>query len=564
MSVANALKTEPEIQNGRAPEHVSVGEPRWTYVILGLCFLPLVYAHFMQTLAKPHYQYVLLLPVVLYLAARRRLERSERSGRGNPIGVAAGLCVCWILLGAATVIWSPWLGMSAFLATCLVVLYAMGGVNLVKVLLPVWGLAWFALPLPFDLDERVTTALRTVTTRMSSEVLEQFGILHLRAVNVIQLPNKPLFIADACSGINSLFIGLAIAALIGVWNGRSLLHVLLLLATSFGLVLVENISRVVCIAVATRHGWDLAEGLPHAALGAGLFGATVVLISSTDQLLAFLFHRRRRSATPASDSRGRRSRPDQIPTTHRPLPRVATVLTLSTFIALACLQVVTLRREQSRLISLFAKPVHFGQFDQESMPEKLAGFQRKQFRFERRIKDDPMGEYSQAWTYEREEIHVVISLDYPYPGPKDLTECYEVIGWIVQDSDYFSDSDPTANPRGIGDAHIEATMRRPVYGHGFLLFSQCDRARIGWVRLRRDSHHSLSDRMTRRLKLQTDRSNAVPAAAEAAPDGSVFQVQVMARSANPFTADQKEQCRRLFEEAREHIYRNCLRELEKT
>ena len=68
------------------------------------------------------------------------------------------------------------------------------------------------------------------------------------------------------------------------------MRIVLLLAATVGIVLVENVARVVGLAVALDYfGLDLTEGWRHTVFGFVLFAASLVFVVSTDQLLEFFW-----------------------------------------------------------------------------------------------------------------------------------------------------------------------------------------------------------------------------------------------------------------------------------
>jgi hypothetical protein len=232
-----------------------------------------IFWHLVEMLQKPEYQFLVVLPLAAW-ALSSTLEFGQIAPRRRPlfalitafVSCAGGLAAAWF--------WSPWAGTVSALIAVIPCLWWAGGWPRVRDWMPVWILCWLVVRLPFGWDQRLIQYLRTVTTRLASGVLEEIGILHLSYANVIELPGKPLFVADACSGINSLHVLLGAA--------------LALVVATFGLVMIENVSRLVAVAAGVRWKIDLSEGPKHAALGYALFGISLLLMVSTDQLLMFL------------------------------------------------------------------------------------------------------------------------------------------------------------------------------------------------------------------------------------------------------------------------------------
>ncbi len=244
-----------------------------TLLLLGLVlvgYLPLLVWHIGGLLQKPHYQFIVFLPIGLWLLLQRDESPEQRApaqARGwlGTLFAAALLLVAFAGLVFASHVWSPWLGaVSALVATFACLWWACGKGNLSR-WLPAWVFCWLLIPPPFGMDEDLIVGLRGVTTRMTSAVLDQLGILHLSYANVIELPGKSLFIADACSGIHSLYVLMAMALFLGLFNGRSTLHIIALLISTFGIVLFENVARLVAVAWGLRWRMDLSEGPDHMA-----------------------------------------------------------------------------------------------------------------------------------------------------------------------------------------------------------------------------------------------------------------------------------------------------------
>jgi exosortase len=546
ISIAHAVH-----ETGIAPASTVRARPWVSLALVGASFAPLIVVHLLQTLTRSHYHYVVFLPFAVYFLVRQRWPAAIALPPTGSKGMAAVATFgCWCLLCAAALLWSPWLGMVAALIACLVPIYILGGRRLVALMSPAWIMAWFAVPLPLELDDRLTSRLRIVATSMSSAVLDQFEILHLRQVNVIELPNKLLFIADACSGINSLFVVLALATFIAAWNRRPLIHGVLLLIGGFGLVLAENVARLTAIAVAASHGTDLAEGWRHQTLGMVLFAITALLLASFDQLLMFVLPDRLWFRTGKPDARSAARVAGSLPTFEVFTSRFV----VAAFLALGALQCWVLVNRHESVTRLFAAPIDFPEFTLDTLPSQIAGFARKEFRHERRTEGDPLAESSEVWSFSRDGIAAIVSLDHPYTEPHDLAFCYHQIGWTVDDRQ--SSADALAEQDGF----VESSMERAFHGQALLLYSACDKERKGWI----PSPATVFMTVPERLKDRVLRNLAIKGSTGpgSGPAGSCFQIQVLANSSKPLTADQQEQCRALFREARDILYQRFMQQTE--
>jgi exosortase len=68
--------------------------------------------------------------------------------------------------------------------------------------------------LPLGYDQLLSIRLQQVTTALSSVVLDVLAIPHAVSNNVIRLASRELFVAEACSGIQSVFTLMFLATLL--------------------------------------------------------------------------------------------------------------------------------------------------------------------------------------------------------------------------------------------------------------------------------------------------------------------------------------------------------------
>lgn len=191
--------------------------------LLGLAHLPFVVVYFISLWRYEHYQFY---PFAIGAFIWLYFSRSDR-------GV--------IQLG--------WFGRAAILLDMLMLVFA-SATNWVQPVMPAAVLYCFAvtrgsrewkypisltyltlLPLllvrpPSKLDTFALHWLQENTTWLASRVLETLGHLHLQTGNIIELPDKQFLVEEACSGVQSLFTVLFLAAFIVCWNRRSLLLLL--------------------------------------------------------------------------------------------------------------------------------------------------------------------------------------------------------------------------------------------------------------------------------------------------------------------------------------------------
>jgi len=145
----------------------------------------------------------------------------------------------------------------------------------------------FVIPLPYVLTDVIVQPMKQFISIAAEHILYWLGYPVARSGVLLTLGGYQLLVADACSGINSLFSLEAIALLYlntvkreSGW--RNLIIAVLILPIS----LFANTLLVLILALMTYHlGNDVAQGFMHEASGLLLFALALFVIISIDSLL---------------------------------------------------------------------------------------------------------------------------------------------------------------------------------------------------------------------------------------------------------------------------------------
>lgn len=540
-----------------------VGRSSVVAVLLAIGFAPILYFHIMGMLARPHYQFLLLFPVAVWMLLTGMPER-KNSGVGIWARATAMILLAASLVGLmyATWVWSPWVaavsGMLAFLGV-LVFQHGFPGVNR---WMPLWFFTGILIPLPFGLDEDLIVRLRGVTTRLTSRLLDQLDVLHQNYANVIELPGKPLFVADACSGIHSLYVLLAMALFLSAFCRRNLIHAAGLLFSTFGLVIVENVARIAIVALAWQRQMDLSAGWKHSVLGVVLFVISALLIVTTDQLLLFLFPQ-----DPFADiaklvakfyGSGRKPAAGRRAATS-PSASLGWFCIAAVFPLVGVTQFLRMPTNVPALNSVFVSDIELPDFGKDLMPSDVEGFQLAEFETIHRVAGDPFGRSSQRWVYRSGQLTVGVSLDYPYDGIKDMTQCYESVGWAMRKLS-IKDSTALVECCGIdvGQSSVAVVeMERDLLGQALMLFSSFDLKGKSSALLKHLADQGLESRAEGRL--QSLGKQQITEYELSNPP--YFQVHLLARSYEPLSAEQQKQVLRLYVATREILMKRVLAEV---
>jgi exosortase B len=163
----------------------------------------------------------------------------------------------------------------------------------------------FAVPLPGFVLVAMTSQLKQWVSVVAEALLYQAGYPIARDGVVITIGQYPMLVADACSGLNSLYTLSAVGLLYvyltytpGLWRNATLLAAIIPMA------IVANIVRVMLLILLTyHHGYEAGQGFMHGLSGILLFIVALMGLIFMDTLLRTA-GRIGRSSKPNEASRG--------------------------------------------------------------------------------------------------------------------------------------------------------------------------------------------------------------------------------------------------------------------
>lgn len=157
------------------------------------------------------------------------------------------------------------------------------------------GAAWFPLaymafmiPLPGLVVDAVTGPLKQWVSAIAENSLYAVGYPIARHGVVLSIGQYQLLVADACSGLNSMFSLSALGVLFLYLKQRaSLLHNGLMLASILPIAFAANVVRVLVLVLITYHlGDEAGQGFLHGAAGMVLMTVALLIFFLLDTLLA--------------------------------------------------------------------------------------------------------------------------------------------------------------------------------------------------------------------------------------------------------------------------------------
>jgi exosortase B len=168
--------------------------------------------------------------------------------------------------------------------------------------------AWFALfyfifmiPLPGIIVDAVTAPLKSWISAIVVEVLYAVGYPISRNGVVLMIGPYQMLVADACSGLHSMYSLSALGTLfMYIMSRASRLHNAIMVASILPIAFTANIVRVMVLVLVTYHfGDEAGQGFLHGAAGIVLMLVALACFFALDALLARILPGRPDSAPAA-------------------------------------------------------------------------------------------------------------------------------------------------------------------------------------------------------------------------------------------------------------------------
>jgi len=263
----------------------------WLPVLAGLSvlFVPTFYAAgttFWQSDDNAHAP--IILAVIVWLTWQKRAAlRADDAARRPVSGIA--LLVCGLLvyvLGRSQEI--ALLEIGALAPVAAGTLLAMRG-------WPALRAFWFPLlfivflvPLPGFFVDALTGPLKQHISEIVEQILYSAGYPIARTGVMLTIGQYQMLVADACSGLHTMFSLSALGLLFMYQTARkSVLHNAIMLASILPIAFVANIVRVLVLMLVTYHFGDAAgQGYLHGAAGVVLLMSALAVLLVLDAVLA--------------------------------------------------------------------------------------------------------------------------------------------------------------------------------------------------------------------------------------------------------------------------------------
>ena len=263
----------------------------WLWVALGVAalYLPSYWnaAHGLwQTDEFGHAPLILAIVVWLFWQSRHAVDRSPDAPRSGSGWLLLALGLALYALGRTAGVSSVEFASQVFIAGA-VLLLLKGSQGLRAAWFPVFYLV-FMVPLPGTVVDALTEPLKHWISIIVVDLLHAVGYPIGRSGVMLTVGRYELLVADACSGLNSMFSLAALGALfIHIMGRQSRLHTALLVLAIVPIAFAANIVRVVSLVLITYHFGDAAgQGFLHGAAGIVLMLVALLAFFALDWCLA--------------------------------------------------------------------------------------------------------------------------------------------------------------------------------------------------------------------------------------------------------------------------------------
>src|SRR6185369_12070109 len=254
------------ILNARSPQ--AVAQLDWLPVVAGLLvlYVPVFYkAATGYWQSDEHAHAPIILAVILWLIWTKRAALLDPSAQPAPVPGIALLVLGLLLYVVGRSVDIALFEISALAPIFAGAVLAMRGWKVLRVFwFPIFFIA-FMVPLPGTFTDALTGPLKQLVSAIAEQALYYAGYPIARNGVTLTIGQYQLLVADACSGLNTMFSLSALGMLFMYVMARpSRLHNFIMLASILPIAFVANVIRVLVLILITYHfGDEAGQGYLH-------------------------------------------------------------------------------------------------------------------------------------------------------------------------------------------------------------------------------------------------------------------------------------------------------------
>ncbi len=260
-------------------------------LILGLLllvpYIPMLYSMGKMWLEDDNMSHGLFVPIAAAFIARDKREfLATLKPKVNYWGlILVVLGMAMLCVGPPSLPTFVFITRSAFLFSLVGCILFLRGTATLRALAYPLLLLPLMIPLPGFIYDRLTLPLQLLASLLAENFLTVLGFSVLREGNILHMPTQTLDVAEACSGLRSLyaltFLTLTYAYF---FAGRSWRR-WILIAAIIPVAILANAGRVTATAIMGTYNPALTEGIYHEILGWTVFVFAFIMLFGLNALL---------------------------------------------------------------------------------------------------------------------------------------------------------------------------------------------------------------------------------------------------------------------------------------
>jgi len=258
-------------------------------IVIGLTYSAVITELVRDWIRDDNYSHGFLIPVVsLYILweTRNYFRQPLSPSNWGLLGILASAAL-FVLGAAGSEVFTQRVSLLGLLAS--IVLFLGGWRRLGLAGFPI-AFMLFAIPLPYVIYYELTAPMQAFAAKVAVAGLQVLGVPTVAEGNMIHLPETSLEVAEACSGIRSLYAFLALGAIVARSTPGPMWSRILIFAATIPLSVAGNAVRVLGTGLGAHLiGPEAAEGTVHEMFGLFVFAVSLIVFILIRKVLGKLW-----------------------------------------------------------------------------------------------------------------------------------------------------------------------------------------------------------------------------------------------------------------------------------
>ena len=252
------------------------------WIILGfvvVVYLPVLYDLVIDWYIDDNYSHgFLILPLAVWLIWRKRKDLAQTPISKNNLGLLF-IVGSLMLLIAGTAGAEYFTARTSFVFLLVSMSFYFFGWPFTRKIWFAFFIMLFMIPIPYVIYYAITFPMQLFASKVSTVFLQAIGLPLIRQGNILHIPGYSMEVAEACSGIRSLFSLLALGALFAYFTQTNKIKAVILFLSTIPIAIAGNVFRVSLTALCAHTiSIKFAEGILHEISGLIVFVFSLFLL----------------------------------------------------------------------------------------------------------------------------------------------------------------------------------------------------------------------------------------------------------------------------------------------